>query len=80
VSGSPDILYFLPARSGAVDNLKLVPDAKIAEMDAQLEANEEQNEYQEYFHYVMEHEQMQYPSSPEEAFNLYQCLMNIAVS
>ena len=50
VSGSPDVLFFLPGRSGAVDNLQLVPDAKIAEMDVQHEVNEEENEYQEYFH------------------------------
>ena len=80
VSGSPDILFFLPERSGAVDNLQIVPEAKIVEMDIQHELNEEENKYQEYFHYVMEHEELQYPSNPEEAFNLYQRLTNIAVS
>ena len=80
VSGSPDILFFFLERSGAADNLQIVPEAKIIEMDIEHELNEEENKYQEYFHYVMEHDELWYPSNPEEAFNLYRRLMNIAVS
>lgn len=79
VSGSPDILYYLAERSGGVDNLQTVSDAKIAEMELQHEVVYEENEYQEYFHYVMENEGIQYPTSPGEAFNVFQNLMNIAV-
>jgi hypothetical protein len=39
-----------------------------------------EDDYQEYFHYLMENEGIQYPTSPEEAFNIYQQLINIAVS
>ena len=60
-----------PTNSSRFDNRK---------MDSQHEVNEEENEYQEYFHYVMEHEELQYPSKPQESFNLYQRLMNIVVS
>jgi hypothetical protein len=82
VSGSPDILFYLPERSGAIDNLQIVQEAKIVEMELcheiNREDNVEENDYQEYFHYLMENERMQYPTSPEEAFDVYQHLMNIA--
>ena len=84
ISGSPDILYYLPERSGGVDNLQEVSDAKLLEMDQQHGVNvnvndNEENDYQEYFHFVMDNEGMQYPTNTEEAFNVYQKLMNIAV-
>jgi hypothetical protein len=81
VSGSPDVLFFLPERSGGVDNLQIVSDAKMAEMELQHLVNDVvEDDYQEYFHYLMENEGIQYPTSPEEAFNIYQQLINIAVS
>ena len=54
----------------------------MAEMELEREDNDEveNNDYQEYFHYLMENEGMQYPTSPEEAFNIYQQLINIAIS
>lgn len=62
--------------------MQIVSNAKIAEMELQHEVNDEveDNDYQEYFHYLMENEGMQYPTSPEEAFNIYQRLINISVS
>ena len=61
----------------------MISNAKIVEMELQHGVNDEENvednDYQEYFHYLMENEGMQYPTTPEEAFNVYQRLMNIAV-
>ena len=36
ISGSPDILYFLPERSGGVNNLQTVSSAKLTEMELQI--------------------------------------------
>ena len=81
VSGAPDILFFLPERSGGIDNLQPVNNAKLVEMELKHAVNDEvESDYQEYFHYVMENEGMQYPASPEEAFTLFQRLINIARS
>ncbi len=82
VSGCPDVLFYLPERSGGVNNLQKVSEEQIAEMELQVEAgaNNDENEYQEYFHYLMETEEMQYPTTADEAFNVFQKLMNKAVS
>ena len=50
VSGSPDVLYHLPERSGGVDCLQTVLNDKITEMEQQHEVSDDENEYQEYFH------------------------------
>jgi hypothetical protein len=47
-------------------------------MELQVDAREVENEYQEYFHYLMENEEILYPTTPEEAFNVFQQLINIA--
>ena len=80
VPGCPDILFYLPERSGGVNNLQEVSADQIAEMEHQAQAhdNEEENDYQEYFHYLMENEEIQYPTTPEEAFNVFQQLMDKA--
>lgn len=78
VSGCPDVLFYFPQRSGGVDNLQEVSDVQIAEMELQVDAREVENEYQEYFHYLMENEEILYPTIPEEAFNVFQQLINIA--
>ena len=38
----------------------------------------DENEYQEYFHYVMGNDGLQYPSSPEEAFDVFQHLTRVS--
>ena len=53
--------------------MQIVPMLKWRKMELEREDNDkvENNDYQEYFHYLMENEGMQYPTSPEEAFNIY---------
>ena len=36
VSGCPDVLFYLPQRSGGVDNLQEVSDVQIAEWNSRL--------------------------------------------
>ena len=54
--------------------VQVVSDAKIAEMELQHEVSNEveHNDYQEYFHYLMENEGIQFPTCPEEAFHVFQ--------
>lgn len=79
VSGSPNILFYLPERSGGVDNLQAVTHTKIVEMEQQHDMDDEENGYENYFHYVMENESLQYPANAEQAFNTFQKLMSIAL-
>ena len=79
VSGSPNILFYLPERSGGEDNLQEVTQAKIFEMEQRHAVDDEENGYKDYFHYVMENESLQYPTNAEQAFNTFQKLMSIAL-
>lgn len=80
VSGSPDVLYYLPERSGGMDCMQAASDDKITEMELQCEVPIDENEYQEYFHYVMENDGLQYPTTPEEAFDTFQHLISKGLS
>ncbi|KAK2550248.1 hypothetical protein P5673_029124 [Acropora cervicornis] len=63
VGGVPDVLFQLPEES---------------ELESKCAYEEEENVFQEYFHYVMEEEGLQYPSNQEEALYLFSQLINIA--
>lgn len=76
----PDVLFYLPDRSSAVDCIWVVQSGNIDEMEQHLNVENNDNEadiYQEYFHYVMNYQSMQLPSSIEEAFNLFQNLKSL---
>ena len=62
-----------------MNNLQEVSDVQIAEMELQVDARQEENEYQEYFHYLMESNEILYPTTPNEAFNVFQQLMIMAL-
>lgn len=51
---------------------------KILDMEIKCAYEEEENVFQEYFHYVIEEEGLQYPSNHEEALCLFSQLINIA--
>ena len=80
VSGVPNILYYLPDRSGAIECKYGVDDESIAEMERMivLEDDHDDNIYQEYFHYVLEEENLVLPSTQADAFELFQTLINFA--
>ena len=82
IPGVPDILYFLPDRCGRRDCKIDVPDEKIAEVKAYSHNMPLSpvgiQEYEEYFIYAMENESLFLPTNVEEAFQLFQTLLNVA--
>lgn len=81
IPGVPDILYYLPERSGGMNCLVPVNNDKIVEMELQHQGEEAEDEntlYQEYFHYVMDVEGIQYPNSPDDAVILFNYLIEKA--
>ena len=69
----------MPERSGGVDNLQAVTYTKIVKMKQQHDMGDEENGYENYFHYVMENESLQYPANAKQAFNTFQKLMSTAL-
>jgi hypothetical protein len=63
----------LPENSGGISSGVHISDEVICHCE-----REEDDEYEEYFHYVMETEGLYYPNSPEEAYSLYEILLTIA--
>ena len=74
IPGVPDILFYLPERSGGMDCLVPVTRYKIVEMKLQHNEEDEENTYEEYFQYVMDLEGIEYPDSPNEAITLFSYL------
>ena len=70
-------MFQLPEESGAFDCSVPVSKDKIFEMESKCAYKEEENVFQEYFHYVMEEEGLQYLSNHEEALCLFSQLINI---
>ena len=88
VSGVPDVLYFLPERSGGDECIVLIEQHTINEMEEYLQTEETsnsnntvvENDYQEYFHYVIDNSDLQFPTGVTEAFELFQQLIRIVES
>jgi hypothetical protein len=81
VSGRPNLLYHAPESKGGISGLiMLVPNEKLEYVKSHLIAPPETNEYQEYFEYVMEACHLTKPSNWMESLELYQTLINYAVS
>lgn len=81
VPGVPNVLYHLPERSGGSDCGIQVALDKLYEMEAYLEQNSDEQElniYEEYFHYVLDNEHFQIPHNTDEAWVLFQRLIEIA--
>ena len=74
VPGVPDILYYLPESTGAVDCLVPVSNLKIQEVEPQCQMEVQESIHQEYFEYITESKGWDYPLDNEEAFNLFQSL------
>jgi hypothetical protein len=82
VPSEPDILFFLPQRSGAVECKVPVTNEQTAAMEnhAQIQVIDEMNIYQEYFYYVMDNEALPYPSDHVEAHDLFEYLIAVGDS
>ena len=74
VPGVPDILYYLPESTGAVDCLVPVSNLKVQEVEPQCQMEVQESIHQEYFEYIMESKGWDYPLDNKEAFNLFQSL------
>ena len=81
IHGVPDVLYYLPEGRGGESGLLLtVPDNKINYVEHHLIEREENNEYFEYFQYVMGSLHLAKPSNWRESLQLYNRLVYVSVS
>ena len=79
VSGRPSVLYYLPEAHGGAPNLSLqVPEQQMNYASLHLVEELEDNDYQEYFNYVMENFQMLSPANWQDALRLFFFLRNHA--
>ena len=85
VPGVPDILFYLPERSNGSNCLVPVSNDRIAEMRTHHMITEnteedtyEENLFQEYFQYVVDHEELEYPDNADEAILLFSYLIEKA--
>ena len=79
-SGVPDVLHYLPQRSGGIECLHIVQRQQVDEMEhhIQYENPDESNIYQEYFYYVLDSVQLILPTNTAEAYELFQKLIDYA--
>jgi len=81
ISGRPNELFSLPESKGGVDGLLQDVSKESIQYAAHqlLNFEHENNEYQEYFNYVLSNSNLQLPRDWKEAEQLYQQLISIAV-
>lgn len=75
VSGRPNELFFLPEIHGAENYLQPVSEIQCQHVEENHVIEEEANEYQEYFAYVMEQCDLGEPQNWRESLNLYNQLL-----
>lgn len=78
IAGKPDVLYYLPENSCGISCGVYISNEVIQGVEHHCEREADNNDYDEYFHYVMETERLYYPNSPEESLALYERLLTIA--
>lgn len=77
VGGVPNVLFHLPENSGAYDCSVTISEEKLLEMESKCDLEMEENDFQQYFHYVMDNQGLVYPSNHEEALHLFTHLINL---
>ena len=71
INGRPDSLYFLPELHGGASNLLLtVQNCEMEYARSHVVENDEENEYQEYFHYLIQNCNLKKPENWKEALQL----------
>lgn len=80
VAGVPDILYYLPENSGAVDCLVPVSQAQIREVEPQCDMEVDEDHYKEYFEHIMGIAGWNYPLNERDAFDLFQSFKQLQVN
>ena len=79
VSGKPDELFFNPESKGAVNHLQPVDDVIMEELRCKCRESAESNAHQEYFSYVLLNENLSKPKHWQEAIELFQHLIAVAI-
>ena len=80
VSGRPDELFYLPELRSSQDYKKLVTEEQCQYvLENYLDADESDNDYNEYFQYVVDTAGLTSPDNWREALDLYNRLIEIAV-
>ena len=78
VAGRPDSIFYIPENYGGTDMKIVVAERDIVDTLEDIVENEEENEYTEYFDYVMTGLSLELPTQWEDALSIYQRLLNIA--
>lgn len=71
VEGVPDVMYYLPEYYSMEECVVAVSTQQALEMEQHCELVEEENVYLEYFEYILDTEDLNYPSNVEEALQLF---------
>ena len=80
IAGKPDVLYYLSESAGAKNHIKPVTTAQFEDMSQHCDESEESedNNFQEYFKFITDHEGIQSPTNWSNANEVYQQLLAIA--
>ncbi|XP_046855923.1 uncharacterized protein LOC124449024 [Xenia sp. Carnegie-2017] len=72
VSGVPDILFSIPEQYGGFDCLVQVPDEKLQEVEMRIAQQETENGkiFQDYFNYLVDIQQLEFPEDYNDATNI----------
>lgn len=68
--GRPDELFFLPERSGGENHLQYTTQQQLEEVGNSADLGPIDNDYQQYYQYVCEQEQIAKPKTWKEALTL----------
>ena len=75
MSGVPNILFDIPEQFGGFDFRVRVPVDKLQEVQVRYSQENNENEFQDYFEYLMEFYELHYPSNYNDAVQLFNVLM-----
>lgn len=77
MAGVPDVLYAIPEECGAFDCRVRVTeeDLQVTEDNCDYDESLNDNIFQQYFHYLVDLQRLQYPENHDEASELFSQLM-----
>ena len=76
IAGKPDELFFLPETFGGEDQMQPVTDAQLEVVASHCEEPIVDNDYQSYFNYVVDLQQLAKSRNWKECLNLFEHLLN----
>ena len=78
VAGVPNILFDIPEQFGGFDFRVRVPADKLQEVQVRYSQENNENEFEDYFEYLMEFYELQPPSNYNEVVHVFNVLMRHA--